>query len=138
MSDTEREIRDLYAANVAALEAGDVEALAGFYTEDAIQLPPNRAPVVGRKAIRSTLKRELAGIRVEASVEIEELVVTGSWVYARGTYRTAVPSGSDDSKSVAEGSWLDILERQGDGSWKILRSTWSVHPRRRSRGKRQR
>jgi len=127
MSRDTRVIRDLYAASVAALEAGDVEALAGFYTEDAIQLPPDRRPRVGRKAIRAALKKELKGIRVEATVEIEELVVMGLWAYARGSYRTVVPSDTGKRDSVVEGSWLDILERQEDWSWKVLRSTWSVH-----------
>lgn len=138
MSRDTRAIRDLYAANVAALEAGDVEALAELYTEGAIQLPPDRRPRVGRKAIRAGLRRELKGIRVEATVEIEELVVMGLWAYARGSYRTVVPSDTGKKDSVVEGSWLDILEWQDHGFWQILRSTWSVHPRRRSQAKRQR
>jgi uncharacterized protein (TIGR02246 family) len=138
MSDSERAIRDLYAANVAALEAGDVETLAELYTEGAIQLPPDRRPRVGRKAIRAALKRELQGTRVEATVEIEELVIMGLWAYVRGSYRTVVPSDTGKRGSVVEGSWLDILEWQDYGTWQILRSTWSVHPRRRSQAKRQR
>ena len=69
----------------------------------------------------------MAGIEVGATVEIQEQVVKGLWAYARGSYRTVVPSDTGKKHSVVEGSWLDILERQDDGTWQIHRSTWSVH-----------
>jgi uncharacterized protein (TIGR02246 family) len=53
MVDERTAIKRLYAANVAALNAKDIRALAAFYTHDAIQLPPDSPPLSGWKAIRS-------------------------------------------------------------------------------------
>ncbi|MFQ5472911.1 MAG: YybH family protein [Dehalococcoidia bacterium] len=129
MSDGETAIRRLYRASFAALNAQDMPSLAVFYTEDAIQLPPNRPPLVGWKEIRSSLENELSGITLEASFEIMEVVIAGIWAYARGEYRTSVVPEAGGQRTVATGSWLDILSRQTDGTWRIARSTWSNHGR---------
>ncbi len=39
--------------------AGDAAAIAEFYTEDAVLLPQNQLPIVGKKAIRSGYKTVL-------------------------------------------------------------------------------
>ncbi|MFQ5709417.1 MAG: YybH family protein [bacterium] len=127
MVDEKTAIEQLYVANVAALNARDVSALARFYTHDAIQFPPNAPPLVGWEAIRSSLENELDGIRIDAKVEVVEVVIAGSWAYARGDYRTAVIPQAGGRRTATIGSWLDILKRQADGSWRISRSAWSSH-----------
>ncbi|RMF69689.1 MAG: SgcJ/EcaC family oxidoreductase [Calditrichaeota bacterium] len=127
MLDEKTAIENLYAENVAALIAGDVAALARFYTHDAIQFPPGAPPLVGWDAIRSSLEHELDGIALDATVEIVEVVIAGDWAYARGHYHTAVIPQAGGRRTVTTGSWLDILKRQADGSWKISRSAWSSY-----------
>jgi ketosteroid isomerase-like protein len=51
MSDEQTIIRRLYADSAAALSGGDISALAVYYTQDAIQLPPNTPALVGWQAI---------------------------------------------------------------------------------------
>jgi len=41
MVDEQAAIRELYSANVAALNAGDLPALEVLYIKNAIQLPPH-------------------------------------------------------------------------------------------------
>lgn len=127
MGDEQAAIRNLYVANVAALNAGDLVALEALYTEDAIQLPPDRPPLTGREAIRSSLEKELSGIKIHAVVEVREAVVSTGWAYARGHYQTTIKSQDVGPMTVTTGSWLDILKRGADGSWRIARSVWSKH-----------
>ncbi|MGH7992962.1 MAG: YybH family protein [Limisphaerales bacterium] len=119
-------IRKLYADNMAALNSGDLAALARFYEKDAIQFPPNSPALTGWEAIRSGLKNELAGIKVAATIEVAEVVIADDWTFARGTYRMVTTPQGGGEQTVATGNWLDILKRQPDGSWKIARSTWSI------------
>ena len=125
MADDQALIRQVYATSVTALNAGDIAALEACYTQDAIQLPPNGPPLEGWPAIRSSLENELKGLAIEARVDVVEVVIAGVWAYARGDYTiTAGPRGAV-RRSVTSGSWLDILRREADGSWRIARSTWS-------------
>lgn len=104
MDDAQTAIRRLYAASVAALNDGDIPALSAFYTDDAIQLPPDRPPLVGWEAIRSSLEHELSAVTVEAVVDVREVGVAGALAYALGRHRLRVTSGGGEPSEVTEGS----------------------------------
>jgi uncharacterized protein (TIGR02246 family) len=126
VSDSEVEaIKSLYVENAAALNAGDLPALASFYTDDAIHLPPNSPAIAGKEAILKQLKKELSEFGVEASVRVVEIEVAGPWAFARGTYSMKATRKTEGSPIEETGKWLDILRRQGDGSWKISHATWT-------------
>jgi uncharacterized protein (TIGR02246 family) len=125
MTDDLVSIAKLYAENAAALGSGDIDALARFYEIDAIQFPPDAPAIRGWKAIRAALEEQLEMVSASASVQVNEFVATGGWAFACGSYRTvAVPRGGGQ-ETEACGNWLDVLRRQPDGSWRILRSTWT-------------
>lgn len=88
---------------------------------------PSRRPLNGWEAIRSSLENELNEITIDAGVEVVEVVIAGSWAYARGHYRISTLPQAGGRGAVTTGSWLDILKRQADGSWRIARSAWSNH-----------
>lgn len=46
-------IRDITDKWQIAINAGDLDTLMSFYSEDAIKIPPNESAVVGKEAIRS-------------------------------------------------------------------------------------
>lgn len=127
MVDHERSIEDLYKASAEALAAGDLDALSRYYTKNAIQFPPDAAPQVGWPAIRGSLESELEGITFDSAIEVSELVVAGDLAYAWGSYQATVAPQTGGEPTRTSGSFLDILARQADGSWRISRSTWSNH-----------
>lgn len=113
----------------AAWAAGDAAALAEFYAEDAVLLPQNQAPIVGKAAIRAGYERFLEQFGVRGSSEVVELEVGGDWAFMRGTYATAVflkQGGAPMAKD--RGNWIWIAKRQADGSWKILRAIGASEP----------
>jgi uncharacterized protein (TIGR02246 family) len=128
MADDRSAINMLYRKNASALRAGDIGTLAALYTEDAIQLPPDGRALEGWEAIRSSLRAELEDATVDPELEVLETQVAGRWAFARGRYRMAVRRASEGTPTLAEGNWLDILERQSDGSWRIARATWTTIP----------
>jgi uncharacterized protein (TIGR02246 family) len=119
-------IQKLFADTAAALSDGDISTLAKCYEPDAIQLPPNSPALTGWAAIRSELKKGLKGIKVTATIEVDEICVADSWAYASGTYQMVTTPLAGGEQEVTAGNWLDILRRQPDNSWKIARSTWSI------------
>ena len=50
--------RELVAAWVEAFNRADVDALAGFYSEDAVNHQVAESPVAGREAIREMFRRD--------------------------------------------------------------------------------
>ena len=118
-------IRKLLMDNAAALNTGDPSAMAKFYEQDAVQLPPNSPAVIGWKAIRSTLESGFKGIKVTETIQIIEVSSSYRWAFARGTYRIVTTPQGGGEPTVATGNWLNILRRQPDDSWKIARSCWS-------------
>lgn len=127
MIEDEIAIRTLYAASESALSDGNIDGVLELYSEDAIQLPPDAAPIVGLKEIRRQLVEELKRVSVDTSILVEEVEAGSEIAFARGRYEMIVHPKDGSRETEASGSWLDILKRQPNGSWRIRRSAWSNH-----------
>jgi len=125
--DDREQIREIYEATGHALGTGDIQTLATYYTNDAIQFPPNRPPLIGWAKIKASLERELSGIVFNSTIDVKEVVVEGDCAYAWGQFQGLITLKSRGTRTAISGSFLDVLRRQSDGSWRIARSTWSNH-----------
>jgi uncharacterized protein (TIGR02246 family) len=113
----------------AAWNAGNASAVADFYADDAVLFPNNSPPIIGKEAIKSGFQSFFEKASVKGSSEIVELEVAGDWGYMRGTYTTKViPKAAGGSAEEDRGSWLWIVRRQPDGSWKIFRAMGASEP----------
>jgi ketosteroid isomerase-like protein len=102
-----------------AFNAGDIEAVAALYTEDARMLAPNAPMGTGREAVRADLQGLLdAGLT--GTLETLETMVAGDLGYRVGTY---VLNASDGSVTD-EGKFIEIW-RLVDGEWKISRDIYN-------------
>ncbi len=128
-----------------AVNAGDLEAYLAVFAEDAVSMPPNEPPVVGKEAFRVWAQGLFGQFSFEETMSSEEVVVTGDWGFDRGTYtirptpkvaREPVEGTSIEQPEIGReldyaqtGKYLWILKRQPDGSCKIARDMWSSnHP----------
>ncbi len=69
--------RELVCGWVDAFNAQDVEAIAAFYAEDAVNHQVAESPVVGREAIQRMFAKEFAAARMVCIVE--NLFEDGDW-----------------------------------------------------------
>ena len=69
--------KELVEVWVAAFNRADVEALAGLYSESAVNHQVAETPVEGRAAIREMFAREFA--RAEMVCLVENLFADGDW-----------------------------------------------------------
>lgn len=107
---------------VTAAKAGDWDAVAQTYAEDAILLPPHSPAITGRAAIREHFGA-LPPVS-EMQFHNDEIEGCGDLVYVRGTYSmTLTPEGSDPVQD--SGSYLEIRRKQADGSWRISRDMYN-------------
>lgn len=118
-------INQLREQEETAAEAGNVEALLLFRTDDFIAMPPNQPAIEGKEAVRAFLTGMLGQMQMEETVVSEEIVVSGDWAFDRGTFTgSATPKGGGETMTI-DGKYLWILERQPNGSWKYTVQMWS-------------
>ena len=103
---------------VAASNAGDAAALADLYTEDALLLPPDEEPVLGRAAIRAFWDD---GTEPGMTVRTIRTVVRNGLSYVAGRYNLP----ATDSEAADSGKYLLALERQPDGRWAVAVDIWN-------------
>lgn len=119
--------------------AEDWDGVANLYHEDAIQMPPDQAPVVGRDNIRQFLAQLLGsegGVTLESfSVDVVELEGAGDLAYARATYQFEISTTVDGEELTVQqqGPYMNILRRDEAGDWRIYRQIINrdhppVHP----------
>ena len=103
-----------------AFNHGNSAAVAAFYTEDAIALPPGQDMVRGRPAIQ-----EFNAIDIETNA-LSGLVLTTSDVQVAGNLAVEVGAYSIQAGAMQdEGKYVVVWKKQEDGSWKLYRDIWN-------------
>jgi uncharacterized protein (TIGR02246 family) len=110
----------LWAEYAAACHAGDLDRFMALWTDDAIQMPPDAPRRIGKAAIREGMQAGFDRFHMRNVIpRTEEVRVLGDRAYSHGTYTVDMtPKGGGETMTLAA-KFLDVLERQPDGSWKI-------------------
>ena len=99
--------------------SGDYEANVEFYTQDAIRIQSGKV-ISGKDAIRTlfnTYKDQSTVLKHENKVE--DTRISGDLATVRGSFSGSfIHKESGDTINGKE-VWVDICERQADGSWKM-------------------
>ena len=107
-----------------AFSSGDIAALAAFYTEDAVVLPPNSQMIRGRKAIEEFWKGAVGmGVR---SIQLSTIDVqsSGDLAYEIGNATMQIqPQGGSASRETVK--YVVVWKRQPDNSWKLAVDIWN-------------
>jgi len=120
-------IDQLRSAYEAAYNAQNAAAVAGFRTDDTLASLPNEAPTTVQDAIQSNLQATFDQFEAEIWISSEELQVTGDWAFDAGTVTQAlIPKGESEAME-RHFSYILILKRQADASWKIARSVSRIN-----------
>lgn len=110
---------------IASFNAGDADAVAALYTDDAVVIPPGAPIAKGRAAIRDFIAADFSGMQAQGLTYTGEASSDGAidgdlgWVSGTGFVQ--------DSSGATLGSarYLTIYERR-DGEWQISRDTWNL------------
>ncbi len=116
LSDADRAaVGELGTRFVQAFLAGDMTAVGQTYAESATLLPPNAPSVTGREAITAFMATFPQVTEFTLTDEVVEGF--GNLAYVSGRYRMTLAVGGG---VVDSGKFLDIRQRQADGSWLYL------------------
>ena len=108
-----------------AMSAGNIDKLVSLYTDDAVRIPPNKPPLVGKEAIRNLFQEQLDQFTVQNEGVIVDLKVSGDLAFVRGSW-TSINTPKTGGDSLKEnGSFVSVIQKQLDGSWKVICNIWS-------------
>jgi uncharacterized protein (TIGR02246 family) len=114
------QIYELWKRYADAASEGDTERWMALWVEDAIQMPPGAPTRVGRAEIQRAMRPLFERCRSrKVIIEPEEVRIMGDLAFAHGTYALEMAPEPGGETEKYFGKFLDILEKQVDGSWKI-------------------
>ena len=122
----EQRLRDLDAEWAKAAAAKDVEQTIGYYSNDAIVLPPNATTAATNEAIRNVWKDMLAspGLTITWKPARVQLAKSGDMGWVSGMYELTMNDAS--GKQINDrGKYLEVWEKQTDGNWKCRADMWN-------------
>jgi ketosteroid isomerase-like protein len=122
----EQVLRELDAKWAKAAASKDVDQTIAFYSDDAIVLPPNAATATTKEAIRNSWKEMLASPGFIISWQPTRVRVgkAGEMGWVSGTYQATMNDAN--GKPVNDrGKYLEVWEKQSDGTWKCRADTWN-------------
>jgi uncharacterized protein (TIGR02246 family) len=105
--------------------AGDANAIAALYAEDAVLNPPGAPPARGKAAIQEYLTKDVgasreAGITMISDFSKAEANVSGNLAWEWGTFTVKDKAGAD----IDNGKYVTVYEKR-DGKWLIIRDIWN-------------
>jgi len=105
--------------------AGNMTANAEQYAEDAVRIGYGIV-LVGKKEILKTFKKYDKHLRLTKNENvIEEINITGDLAVAMGAFSGSTTSLVSGEAVDEKGTWVDVYQRQPDGSWKSLCTVFS-------------
>jgi uncharacterized protein (TIGR02246 family) len=111
------------AAYAKAFNKGDAKGVAALYTRNALHMTPNGPIVKGRKAIETMsagAHRDGVGNLKFSTIRTG---VSGSLAFSIGRLSMDIPTGNGTRRE--KGKYIDIYEKQKDGSWKVAATIYN-------------
>ena len=120
----EAAIRAVNPAWFAAHTAGDADAVAALYADDAVLNIPGAPPVRGRAAIREAIAADIAAVKAAGLANqpgpAPEFGVSGDMAWEWSTFTVTDASGA----TVDTGKYVTVYAKR-DGKWLIVRDIWN-------------
>lgn len=103
---------------------GNIEEVIKVFAEDAWQMPPNRQPLVGRKAIYDFWSNDAKLGKWEFTLEAKDVWQSGGMAVERGKYVLKfTPNEKAPSQMKAfedRGNYLAMWRKESDDEWRIV------------------
>jgi len=112
-NDADAYIRSAGQRFISAFNAGNADAVAGFYADDAVLLLPNSPIARGGAAVRDHM-RAMAGMHPTLDFSPDRISQSGDMAYEVGHYTMTVAGNRD------QGDYVAVWRRQPNGDWKMV------------------
>ena len=127
-ADYKMKIETINKEMVKNMLAGNTEKLMSLYTEDAISMPNYQPMMEGLAAIRKS-SEEMAknGLKYNSFAPTTlKVIVNGNQITEIGTFKINLTLPNTTSPIEDHGKYLNVWEKQKDGSLKIKYEIWNT------------
>ena len=126
MNADEKAVADVLAKYQDALNNSDTSAVMRLYADDGVFMPPYSQSAVGAAAVRQAYDAVFKAIKLSVKFSVAEVVeMAPNWVFARTNSAGTTTINATGAKSAEANQELFIFRKGGDGSWKIMRYSFS-------------
>ena len=114
---------------LAAHSLNDGVKLAGFYTDDALLIPPNEPIVHGQEAIAEWYENEFkkAPPIENPKATLEDIKVCGNLALIRGDFTLKFEGQTTDKPEIQNLRFISIWRRQPGDTWKFHCDIWNTN-----------
>lgn len=113
------------SARAEAFNQSDAGEIASHFTEDAILMAPGVEAMTGREAVRDYYQSIFDEYAPELESRYVEIKVEGDLAYGRGIATVTLTAIDGSETTVSTSKYLNILQRQPDGTWKTTHDIWN-------------
>jgi ketosteroid isomerase-like protein len=114
---------------LAAINGGDIDALAALTTDGHMMISSGGPPLTGKQALVDAMTRAFETTVFDESWAPQETVVSGDLAYQRGTFVVVAKPKAGGAESRVTGNFLRIYRKIG-GAWFMVRDSFnSQQPR---------
>ena len=123
------EIKALSALRAKAFNEGNADVIARAFTESGLLMAPDMTSMTGREAVRGYYQRIFDQYRTSLESGYEEVKVSGNLGYGVGYAKVKLVPHSGGDTVVSTAKYINILQRQDDGSWLTTHDIWNANER---------
>jgi uncharacterized protein (TIGR02246 family) len=118
-------ITAISAERAQAFNEGNAAGIARHFTKDAFLMAPESETKRGRAEIEAYYQAIFDEFETELESGYEDVKVDGDLAFGRGFAKVWITPKSGGEKIYSESKYLNILERQADGTWKTTHDIWN-------------
>ncbi len=118
-------IKDLEAQYAFAIDLGDLEAILAIYSDDGVHMVPNQPAVIGKSAIRTLWEERFEQNDYQTTTQVQGVKVASDLAVSRMTMSGKVTPKDESEANAIDLKGLTLYQRQSDGSWKRVWSTYN-------------
>lgn len=118
-------IRAISAARAKAFNEGDAAAIASYFSNDCFLMAPGGVTKRTPKEVEAYYQSIFNSYYTELESGYESVKVDGKLAYGRGFAKVTLRSKSDSSVVHSTAKYLNILEKQPDGTWVTTHDIWN-------------
>jgi uncharacterized protein (TIGR02246 family) len=121
-------VRSALAELMEADNAGDLDAIAASYTEDAVLLPPSGEVVRGREAIRARYAAGFERFALEVDIVLAKLEIEGVQAFCWGKTHGRLIWNDGTEPTPFVDNYFMTLALKPDGRWRVAHLAWHADP----------